>query len=483
MERIGKSVGWIAAIGISLSYLGVLWKFATNSFFADDFWTEKYSSAVVHGHLTPTLLWEQWNESRMVVSHIFIAASTIFDHYNTRHLIFVSGFLMVGAYLLVLKLESKWSRRPVGLASALCIGIPWFSLAAIFTALWAFQLEWYLVVFFFVVMVWALDEDRLSPSTGMAIGIAAAVLTTLSSVQGILCWVVGAALVIWKSPISRQAWRRLSAWGIACAATLGIYFLGYSFSDQIALCPPGRSCTLGASLANPLGVVKFWLNLTGLGFSGGGTRGQLVGVLVTIGALALLIQTVRQRTTRPRSPLPAALCAFALLWDGAITVGRVNYGNHQYIADWYALPQSILYASLAIAALGELRNKRSESPHRRATMTVPAALLLLLVLVAPLVSVPHNLTVAQSLTESQDRVARFSVNIAEQPKRFRICDEAVIFQAGFGNRTSAIFYEAIIASLRRDHLVMFAPGSFETNRKKGLPTLPPCGYFPNASFK
>jgi hypothetical protein len=481
MERMGKSVGWIVAAGISLSYLAVLWKFATNSLYGDEFWTEKYTSAAVHGHLTPALFWEQWNESRMVVSRIFISASLIFDHYNTRHLVFLSGLLMVGAYLLVLTLESKWSRRPVGVASALCIGIPWFSLAAIFTALWAFQLEWYLVVFFFVVMLWALDDDRLSPSTGMAIGMAAAVLATLSSFQGVLCWVVGAALVIWKSPISRQGWRRLSAWGIACVATLGIYLVGYSFSDQTGLCPPGKSCTLGASLSNPLHLVKYWLNLTGLGFSGGGTRGQLVGALVTIGALALLIQTVRQRKTRPRSPLPAALCAFALLWDIAITVGRVNY-DHQSIADWYALPQSILYASLAIAALGELRNKRSESPHRRATMTVPAALLLLLVLVAPLVSVPDDLKIGQRWKDSQDRVARLAVNIVEQPKRFRICNESIIFQGGLGTRTSSQYYEAIIASLRRDHLVMFAPGSFETNRKKGLPTLT-CRYFPNSFYK
>ena len=143
----------------------------------------------------------------------------------------------------------------------------WFSVADVQNALWSFQLAWYLVLFFFVAMCGFLLGRRRSPGSFLALAVLAAVLASLTEVQGFAVWAVGLVCLLWETPWSRRTAYDVAVWVGATALTTAIYLNGFDTRSGKATCvieggnPAHCSTTFG--LTHPVELAKFMAALVG----------------------------------------------------------------------------------------------------------------------------------------------------------------------------------------------------------------------------
>ena len=208
------------------------------------------------------------------------------------------------------------------------MGATWFSLADVQNILWAFQVSWYLTVLFFVMMVFALqvasDRRRLWFSVAIIVAFAAA----LSTVQGFLCWPLGAICILWGQPWTRRVSREAAVWCGATILSLVLYLPGYDFRNT-----PCESCTAATTLHHPLTALGFFFALIGdvipggINFGGAAhtssdyARLEVLGIALFAVAMFVLIQSWRHRRSEERFPLPLLLILFSFLFDVMIALG------------------------------------------------------------------------------------------------------------------------------------------------------------------
>ena len=231
----------IASAGIApILYLLYLDHYAVNSFVDDDWSVVPLVHGALHGHLSLSLLWSQHNESRIVVGNIVDVLFGYADRLDVRAIIFFSALVFIASYIGLLALFRKYTSRPLTPIPVLVIGVVWFSLADYQNALWAFQVSWYLTVFFFVMMLCALllPEDR--RPLWFAAAVVLAVAASLSTVQGFLSWPIGAICLLWPG-WSRRLRTPVTIWLGAMIVTVGVYVHGYEFSEGDYLFRAGHS--------------------------------------------------------------------------------------------------------------------------------------------------------------------------------------------------------------------------------------------------
>ena len=147
-----------------------------------------------------------------------------------------------------------------------------------------------------------------------------AVIGSYSSLQGLLIWVAGLIVLLWRHP----ARAFFVTWIAASVATTVVYFLNFNFSGS------GNSNYL---LAHPLTVAEFFLVDVGdVGaqeiFKG---RPSPVPELVTLGVVVVLLAiTCLVLNARPghlaSSPIGPALICFGLLFAVTVAYGRAQGG-------------------------------------------------------------------------------------------------------------------------------------------------------------
>src|ERR1019366_8903735 len=92
--------------------------------------------------------------------------------------------------------------------------------------LWGFQMAWYLVLLGLAVALFLLDRPSLTWLV-LAAAMAAAVVGSFSSLQGLLIWPTGLVLLY----LRRRPWRMIVVWIISAVATGAIYFYNYNFAS------------------------------------------------------------------------------------------------------------------------------------------------------------------------------------------------------------------------------------------------------------
>ena len=173
--------------------------------------------------------------------------------------------IFIVSFFLLLDLYRSYRARTLGPLSVLALGLVWLSLADFGNALWAYQLAWYLVLFFLISMMWSLLVLRRTSIT-FALACLAAVAGWYSSLQGLLLWPIGLLCLWWTLRERRHDWRdrasvEIIVWLLLGAVTTGIYFLGYVSSRT-----PGYPT---AALSRPLELGKFILVTGGTWFRSG----------------------------------------------------------------------------------------------------------------------------------------------------------------------------------------------------------------------
>ena len=358
----------VAAASISpILYFVFVYHYALNSFNSDDWTVVPLVHAALHDQPTLGLLWGQHHESRLFIGNIIDELFGFADRLDLRSVIIFNALVLIASYAILLLLVRKYLGRRLTPIPVLVIGVTWFSLADVQNELWAFQVSWYLAVFFFLLMLCFLLVPNERRTLWFALAIVVAIAGSLSTVQGFLCWPLGAICILWPTRSTRRR-PEIAAWVGATLVTVAVYLVGYTFSAGNT-CRIEAQCTPSAELHHPLTSLGFFFALIGNVIPGrttgliprveDGARFVVLGVVIFVAALLILVHSWRRRSSSERLPLPALIIFFSLLFDVTIAVGRGGSGVAGAVnANRFVMANLILLTGIVIFGLARIPTHR-----------------------------------------------------------------------------------------------------------------------------
>ena len=197
----------LAAASVApILYLIFIDRYATNSFFGDDWSVAPTVRSALSDHLSLSQLWANATVHLFVKNTIDVLFGFL-DRFDLRSVMFLALCCSLRRTVL-LALFRRYLGTRLTPIPVLVVGVTWFSLADVENSLWAFQVSWYLTLFFFVLMLFALEVPASRRTLWFVVAVIAALAASLSTVQGFLCWPLGAVSIVWSQPWKRRAFRR-----------------------------------------------------------------------------------------------------------------------------------------------------------------------------------------------------------------------------------------------------------------------------------
>ncbi len=228
-------------------YILFVWTYSVDVPRGDDGGTVLLVHSALHGHFSFAYFWSQHLESRIFVLNLIFLAIGYLDHFDLRTVMILSVLLLIGAFLLLMRLFRVYLDRPLTALPVLLVGFVWFSLIDVTNALWAFQIAWYVVLFCLIAIPYLLLVSRWPRTLNVALAIIAAVVATFSALQGVIAWPEGLFLLLWATPWVRRTVIEIGCWLLACTLS-GVAFLrGYISARQPVSAHPHTT----AHLATP----------------------------------------------------------------------------------------------------------------------------------------------------------------------------------------------------------------------------------------
>ena len=266
------------------------------------------------GTLTWSDLWASHGDHRILFPNLIVIALAQFTHYNVVFEEYLSGAMLVTAAGLFISTHRR--RSPSTPLIYYCpVTLLLFSFVQFQNTLWGFQMAWYLITLALTLALFLLDRPALTGWV-FAGAIAATVIGSFSSLQGLLIWPVGLLILY----VRRRPRRSLLIW-IACAlitATAYFYHLYPSYySNQTYV------------FTHPIESLRFFLFLIGsvLGIQSTNSPWPVIvfGTFVMVIAILLVVKYQR-RSEHGSSPIGVALICYGVLFAATITQGRAFYG-------------------------------------------------------------------------------------------------------------------------------------------------------------
>lgn len=487
----------IAAASLApILYVLFIARYATNSFINNDDWSfVPIVHAALHHQLSLGQLWRQYTESRYFVSNMIDVLFGFADRFDQRSVIFLSAAIFIASYAGLLLLVRRYLDKRLTPVPVLFISAIWFSWADVGNSLWAAHLWGFLTVFFFILMLVVLlvpdDRRRL----WFAIGVFAAVAASLTSLQGFLCWPLGAICIFWNQPWVHRVRMELMVWLGLTALTIAVYLPGYNVGEG-NVCPIRAQCALPSVLGHPSIVFGFFVTLVGnviipsndeVNKLNGAyhlvlpdtVRFEVLGIVLLVVAVYILIRSWRDRHSRERLPLPLLLIVFSLLSDAEITMSRSGLGIPDAVTNRYVLENLILLTGIVIYVLARVRKQAPWVMHGAFRVQVNYLVIFALtvfVVIQVTTSTQFGLTnggATQTLGREQ---AQFFVNINREENESPSC---VLFMEGVAGLATAAGPTAILHEAIEDHLGEFQSNSYRHYRNLGPWLLPGCPRSPN----
>src|ERR1700733_8304177 len=208
----------------AVSYLWMIHADGVNVIFADQWDDVALIGHAYSGTLHLSTLWAQHYENRIFFPNLIVLALAHTTHFNVVIEEYLSAFMLFGATTLVICAHKRRSpeRRWIWYCP---VAFLLLSLAQSVNALWGFQLAWYLVLFMTALALFLLDHE---PPSWFIFGcaIAAAVIASFSSLQGLLVWPAGLLLIY----LRRRPGNLAITWIGSAVLTGVIYFVGFNFN-------------------------------------------------------------------------------------------------------------------------------------------------------------------------------------------------------------------------------------------------------------
>ncbi len=436
--------------------------YSINVIFWDEWDDVPIIHAALHSHLTLSALWAQHNENRILVPNLVVVALSLVDHYNSKSIILLSAFSFVVSYVVLLAIFRKYLGRVLTPIHALSLGIIWFSLEDTENSLWAFQLAWYLVVAFLLAMIFLLTQKRQHRDTYLIGAVLISVAASFSSLQGLILWPVGLICLLWDGPRDRRRLWECASWLLACGVTAVIYFRNFNFQTT--------GSSPGFALRHPIGMAKFFLAALGNVIPMTNSNlwiHELIGAVIFVGAVFVVVRSLRQQTMRNRNPLPVALIAFGFLFDGSIVLGRIGSGIGGALAPRYTMANLLVVTGIVVFAWGYARPTESIARHAgRSAKARRAGFVLLGLFLVVLIVDGTTYGITSGRTTRQNRLldARIIVNLDRIPGSQQ---QPLAASYVFPNVTAL---RPFLQEARSDDLSVFAPGPYRFYRLQGPPS-------------
>jgi hypothetical protein len=466
-----------AACLCPILYLLFIDKYATNAFFGDDWTFIPVVHAALHGQLSLGELWGQYTESRYFISNAINVLFGYADGLDLRSLIFLSAALHIASYAGLLLLVRQYLDKRLTPVLVLVVGAIWFSLADAQDSLWASHLWGFLTVFFYIMMLVVLLVPKGRHRLWFVIGVVLAVVASLASIQGFLCWPLGMVCILWDAPSARRALIDGSVWLVAAIGTATIYFSGYTFTQTA--CVPSSACSLRFALHDPLGALRYFVVLVDnvipdMGNNGTPVRSvvlfEIVGVALLAVAVVIVVQSWRYRKSRERRPLPLLLIAFALLTDAQIALGRSGLGTTSALSDRYILTNLVLLTGIVIYAWARVPPLHRPATNGRRVIWIALAGLAVFLTFQVAVGTRSGLMNGRAMSKYIQDDARLLDNLRQVPKADLKCEAYVAIwtqPAGGGGPSFGLNYSEAL----EDQLGEFRPSSAAYYRTLGRPPL------------
>ena len=258
-----------------MAYLIFVWHYAVNAPFADDWSRMTLVSDALHHILHPSEIWAQYSEARLVVSNVFLIGFGFVNRLNLRTVVLFGALVFVATYFLMLVAVRSYLGRRLTFLPVFSLGVVWFSFVGVSNALWAFQLAWYFVLLFlFATIHFLCIWPRYRP-IALTLAILAAILGSLSMVQGFLIWPVGVVALLWVWTRERPRWVEVGVWLGAGTITTLVYIRGYTWGAGCI--GPARNCSVTHNAARPGHLASYLFTLDGQRVRRRGALGFHVG--------------------------------------------------------------------------------------------------------------------------------------------------------------------------------------------------------------
>jgi hypothetical protein len=287
-------------------------------------------------------LWAQQQAHRSFVPSALMLALAQLDGWNVRIEAFVNILLalktQVLLFVLCARLDGTRRAAAFGLGSLLL-----FSLLQAENWLWGFQLSWFLVNLFVVLVVVLLGTRK---PLGFAGAVLAAMLASSSLIFGFGAWIAGIVMLI-RCRALLVAW---CAIGVCFAALFSIGYHLPHFENG------------WASVSSPLVVAQFIFVYLGdpLGAWGGRYVSEIAGAAL-VAAFVYCTRIARERSVPAQAWY--ALGAFALTAACFEAIGRAGNGVDAGLALRYVTPSTLGWIALVglSAQVLDLRRWRAET--------------------------------------------------------------------------------------------------------------------------
>ena len=323
---------WLAALGFVAPLVAYFWfihQYGANMIWHDQ-WSDigLISDSYTH-RLTLSALWAPHYENRIFFPNLIVLLLAKTTHFNVHFEEYLSGFMLCAATgLLVLAHRSRLPSRPWIYYCP--VAILMLSVVQVADTLWGFQMAWYLVMMALAVALFLLDRPTLTLVTTTG-AIAAAVVGSFSSFEGLLIWPAGFMLIYCRRrPIAAAV-----VWTISGVLSGALYYYHFDFHSGYLLGTPFYA------FHHPLVAIKFFLSA--IGFSH-----VTMGLVILAVAIWVVVACVLRRDTSSGSPIGVALVCFGLLFTAAIAYGRAWMGaaNPRYASFDLLIPVGCYLALL-----------------------------------------------------------------------------------------------------------------------------------------
>lgn len=343
-----RALAALAAIPLLL-LVSMLWNFAVDVPYWDQWDLVPYFQLGEEGRLGIRALWQQHSEHRLLVPRAIMLALARLTGWDTRYEMAVSVALACVTGLILAGLHRRSAARAQIAPAAWAIplfALVLFSLRQWENWIWGWQLQIHLNVCA-VVAGTALLASSGRRALALTGAVALGLVAQYSFASGLFYW-PAVGLVIALDPHGRA--RRLLAWTGAAAACIASYLYGYV--------KPGWTPDIGTFLAQPSGLVAYFLAYLGAPLTPEGDSPAIIAWAVTAGGVGLVVLAglVRGKAAALAPPY-LALSAYAILAAAATGVGRLGLGPSQALISRYVTISQLLW--LAIAALLGLRASRA----------------------------------------------------------------------------------------------------------------------------
>jgi len=453
--------------------------YTTNMPYLDSWSTVALVSSAVDGHLTLGDLWAQHLDNRMFVANLAFVGIGVATRENLQFVVGVSTVVFVGSFLILLRLLRSYLDRTLTPLLVLSMGLVWFSIADWQNAVAPFELAWYMIVLFLVLMLYLLLVARRTMWT-VALAVLVAVAASYSSLQGLLLWPVGLVCILWTSPRRPGNWTRsvrqvTAAWAGAAVATIAVYFIGYQSNppNQGNLFPTkvlgisGSTASANFVVHHPGTVVRFFFVLIGNVIPIGSLWVRdLFGVVIFGAAIYVVVQSWRHRREGAViGSLPATLIVFGLLFDIFITAGRAAINIDESLLSHYTMGNVLLLVALLSYAWDRMRAQAGRTAMKVVIGAVTAVFVFQVV-----TSIDNGISQAGASVQILRTGGRLDANLDRVPVQDRLCyGVTALFTYGQPSLSNAY-----LAKLRHQRLTIFAPGPYSLYRSQGLPILAGC---------